>query len=913
MPAHEPFHFDSLDQLRLKIQELALALDVTEDLSPLLRPLWVGDCKVPNRLAVLPMEGCDGTPEGAPDDLAFRRYHRFAAGGAGLLWFEATAVVQEGRANPRQLWLREQNVADFGRLVEQSLAAARETMGASHRPLTIVQLTHSGRYSRPGRVPQPIIAHHSPFLDPIHRLPLDYPLISDDELEQLEDCYVDAALCAERAGFDGVDVKACHRYLVSELLASHTRENSRYGGSFENRTRFLRNVVAKIREAAPRLIVTSRMNAYDAMAHPYGFGIAPWDPSTPALAEPIDLVRALQALGAPLVNITIGNPYFNPHVNRPFDLPVSGAPMPPENPLEGVARFVGIVRRIQSEFPRMPVNGGGYSWLRHYLPAVAAAHVRNGWVSLVGLGRMALAYPDAPRELMEKGRLDPQKVCVACSACTQIMRDGGRAGCVPRDAAVYEPIYKAGRAEALDTIQQMARACRQCNDPSCVVRCPAQVNIPKFVSEIAAGRFREAYETIRKANVLAAVCGFVCPSETLCESGCINRHYGDAVPIRRLQRWVSIKALDEGWAAEPRPHVARTGKRVAVLGAGPAGLSAAVLLAQFGHSVALIDRAVHAGGMAHETIPPDRLPGNILQQESKAAIESAGGAIERRVAALSGNYTLDSLFADGYDSALIAFGLAGSAPLPGADHPAEGVLGALEFLETAKLGGGDLEGKSVLVLGGGNTAIDCLSPVVRRNAGVAPRTRRSDARRRPFPDSDPAGFLPGRTRRKAGRVTGSAYTTRSGWARRTPPTARPGRHCARHPSRRGDRGARAAPRGRGPGRSSRRLFYRQRTRPCSDRFHGHHAYRRFRRGRHRERGNDRGAGRGRGRPGRPRNPPVPPRVTTAPVCEPAYRRSRRSDLRLDAAACPNGSHPRHHPASRLRARRDDSAVLREAS
>ena len=744
MSAHELFHFESLDQLRIRIEELALALDVTEDLSPLLEPVQVGGFTLPNRLVALPMEGCDGTPGGAPDELTFRRYRRFAAGGAGLLWFEATAVAAEGRANPRQLWLREQNVAEFARLVQESLAVARRTLGAAHRPLTIVQLTHSGRYSRPERAPQPIIAHHSPFLDPTHRLPPDYPLISDAELERLEDRYVEAALCAARAGFDGVDVKACHRYLVSELLASHTREGSRYGGAFENRVRFLLNVVAKIRAAAPALIVTSRMNAYDALAHPYGFGVAPWDPGTPALAEPIQLVRALEAVGAPLVNITVGNPYFNPHVNRPFDLPVSGAPIPPENPLEGVARFVGIVRRIQGEFPRLPVIGGGYSWLRQYLPHVAAAHVRNGWVSLVGLGRMAFAYPDAPRDLMEKGRLDPQKVCVACSACTQIMRDGGRTGCVPRDAEIYEPIYKEGRAEALDAIQQMARTCRQCNDPTCVAHCPAQVNIPRFVDEIANGRFREAYETLRKANVLAAVCGYVCPSETLCESACISRHYSDTVPIRHLQRWVSRKAIEEGWAAESRPRAGRTGKRIAVLGAGPAGISAAVRLAELGHAVSLIDRGPQPGGMARETIPPGRLPGPVLGREIEAAIESAGDAIERRTARLCEDYTLDSVFADGYDAVLLAFGLGDSAPLPGAARPAEGVLGALDFLETAKLGGGDTAGKTVLVLGGGNTAIDAALTARRLgSADVAIVYRRSFAEMPAWPQERDAAVRAG--------------------------------------------------------------------------------------------------------------------------------------------------------------------------
>jgi 2,4-dienoyl-CoA reductase-like NADH-dependent reductase (Old Yellow Enzyme family) len=411
MPAHEPFHFQSVDQLRESISELALSLDVTEDLSPLLEPVELGRFKVPNRLVVLPMEGCDGTAEGAPDELTFRRYRRFASGGAGILWMEATAVVEEGRANPRQLWLHPGTSAEFARLAEQTRKAAEDALGTGHRPLLIVQLTHSGRYSRPHRAPAPIIAHRSLYLDPIHRLGPDYPLISDDELERLEDRYLEAALCAREAGFDGVDVKACHRYLMSELLASHTRQDSKYGGpSFENRSRLFRNVVLKIRDAAPDLLVTSRMNAYDAMAYPYGFGVSEDDPGTPALEEPIELVRFLHRAGAPLVNITIGNPYFNPHVNRPFDLPVAGGATPPESPLEGVARFTGIVRRIQEENPGMAVIGGGYSWLRQFFPHVAAANVRKGWVSLVGAGRMSFAYPDFPRDLAEKGGLDPEKV-----------------------------------------------------------------------------------------------------------------------------------------------------------------------------------------------------------------------------------------------------------------------------------------------------------------------------------------------------------------------------------------------------------------------------------------------------------------------------------------------------------------------
>jgi NADPH-dependent glutamate synthase beta subunit-like oxidoreductase/2,4-dienoyl-CoA reductase-like NADH-dependent reductase (Old Yellow Enzyme family) len=714
MTEHEQFHFHSPDEVRRRIAELGLDLELSDDLRPLLEPVKAGKFKLPNRMVVLPMEGCDGTADGTPDELTFRRYRRFAAGGAGLLWVEATAVVPEGRANPRQLWLHKKNVAAFKQLVGEARKAAREACGAKHRPMLIVQLTHSGRYSRPVNKPQPIIAHHSRFLDPTHNLPPAYPLITDEELARLEDRYVEAALCAQRAGFDGVDVKACHRYLVSELLASHTRQDSRYGGSFENRSRFLRNVVAKIRAAAPKLLVTARLNAYDAMAYPYGFGVDQTDPNKPDLAEPIEIVRFLRSQGAPLVNITIGNPYYNPYVNRPFDLPTAGAALPPESPLVGVARFVHIVREVQAAVPEMLVVGGGHSWLRQFFPHLGAASVHKGWVSLVGVGRMAFAYPDFARELKERGQLDPLKVCVTCSACTQIMRDGGRAGCVPRDGEVYEPIYKQGRAEAMDTIIQMAKTCRQCNDPTCVSGCPARVNIPKFVGLVAAGKFREAYEALREANALAAVCGYVCPSETQCEAHCNKRRYSFPVPIRHLQRWVARKAVEEGWVAAPHTESAPTEKKVAVIGAGPAGVAAAAKLASLGHAVTLFDRSAAPGGAAQDTIPADRLPDPILRQEIQDVLASSGNVTRRYNAALDRNFNLDRLMAEGYHAALLAIGLGKSTPLPGAMRPKSGVVSALEFLARAKKG--VTASGTVLVLGGGNTAIDAA--LAARHAGA---------------------------------------------------------------------------------------------------------------------------------------------------------------------------------------------------
>lgn len=441
MAKHEKFAFRTVEQLERKVASLGLDICFQEDLSPLWRPVTIAGRTAPNALAIHPMEGCDGAADGSPDVLTYRRYDRFARGGAGLLWFEATAVVPEGRANPRQLWIHARNVGSFGQLLSASLRAARESCGETHRPFTVLQLTHSGRYSRPEGRPAPIIPQRDPWLDPKVGISGEDAVVADEYLERLVDAYAAAARLAWQAGFDAVDIKSCHRYLLSELLAARTR-SGRFGGSFENRTRLLREIVARIRHGAPGLLVAVRLNVYDGHPYPYGWGVSQADPSVPDLSEPKCLVQLLRQDGVCLLNVTSGNPYFNAHVTRPMDSPTKGSAAPPEHPLEGVARMFHVVREIQQSQPDLPVVGSGYSWLRQFFPQAAASNLSNGWVSLVGVGRLAFAYPDFPRDLRDRGALDPRRVCIACSKCTQLMRDGGMAGCVVRDAVVYAPLYK---------------------------------------------------------------------------------------------------------------------------------------------------------------------------------------------------------------------------------------------------------------------------------------------------------------------------------------------------------------------------------------------------------------------------------------------------------------------------------------
>jgi len=444
MSRHEPFAFRSSEELLAKAAQLGIELPFQEDLSPLFEGISLGSKKLPNRFAVQPMEGYDAHPDGSPGDLTFRRYRRFARGGSSLIWFEATSVVPEGRSNPRQLWLHRQNVDSFARLVDEAREEAYRSFRPGHDIYCVLQLTHSGRYSKPEGYPEPHVALYNPVLDKDRE---NIHILSDRELDLLEENFVDAAFLAHQAGFDAVDIKACHGYVVNELLAGFSRQDSEYGGSFSNRIRFLRDVTKKIRKEIPLTGIAIRMNAYDGIPFPYGFGSSKDEPDKIDLEEPKKAVSYLSEDGCSLLNITAGIPSLFPHMGRPFDRHLPGAPVPPEHPMEGVSRLLSLTAAFQMDFPGLPIVGTGYSWLRQYFPYVGAAVLRNKKASFIGMGRSAFAYPDAPLDMMEKGKLNHRKVCIACSRCTEMMRMGGEVGCVMKDKEIYGEKFKILRRE----------------------------------------------------------------------------------------------------------------------------------------------------------------------------------------------------------------------------------------------------------------------------------------------------------------------------------------------------------------------------------------------------------------------------------------------------------------------------------
>ena len=418
-------------------EESGTTFPYSEDISCLANKIEIAGKTVNNRIVYQAMEGCDGTYDGAPDELTKRRYMRFAKGGAGIIWFEATAVMNEGRANPRQMYLTEKTEDEFKKIVSDIKQTCIKENG--FEPIVIVQLTHSGRYSKPEGTPAPLIAYNNPIFEKDN--PIDKSrIVTDDYLDTLFEKLIQGAVWAKKLGFDGADIKSCHRYLLSEILSAYNREG-KYGGSFENRTRLLSGAVKESKILTGKdFIITSRLNVYDGFEYPYGFAVKEGEGITPDFTESKMLVKKLVENGIDMIDMTMGNPYFNPHVNRPF---ATGTYEPPEHPMVGVQRMLNGISEIAAEIKGTPVISSGISFLGAASANVCAGYVSEGKFDFAGYGRETLAYPSCANAITSGENLDPKKLCICCGKCTEIMRrPGGTPGCVIRDGEVYMPLYK---------------------------------------------------------------------------------------------------------------------------------------------------------------------------------------------------------------------------------------------------------------------------------------------------------------------------------------------------------------------------------------------------------------------------------------------------------------------------------------
>jgi NADPH2 dehydrogenase len=448
-------------ELRERLAELGCELPIDDEIltadagSPLAEPINVSGFQVGNRWCIHPMEGWDANPDGSPSEYTLRRWRRFGQSGAKLIWGgEAAAVRPDGRANPNQTLATENNRVGLAALLQECRQGHLEACGTLDGLLVGLQLTHSGRFCKPNdkKKFEPKLAYHHPLLDAKYGLDPDDPKLvwTDEELEELIDQYVAAARLAQDVGYQFVDVKACHGYLLHEFLSARRRPG-KFGGDLAGRTRVLLTVIRRIREELPELMIGVRLSIFDFVPYktsrevgqpmefekqlPYdcGFGTNPDDPLAYDLAEPLKLIRMLVDAGVATINLSCGSPYYNPHIQRPAIFPPSDGYLPPEDPLVGVWRQIDVVRQCKKAAGDVPLIGTGYSYLQDYLPHVAQAVVREGWVDLVGLGRMVLSYPELPVDSLTKGKLSRKLVCRTFSDCTTAPRHGLISGCYPLD------------------------------------------------------------------------------------------------------------------------------------------------------------------------------------------------------------------------------------------------------------------------------------------------------------------------------------------------------------------------------------------------------------------------------------------------------------------------------------------------
>jgi NADPH2 dehydrogenase len=504
-----PMTYVRLAQLRAPAQfadyihSLGISLDFDAEVqsgpaSPLAQPyhLPTSNFQLSNRFCILPMEGWDGTTDGRPTELTTRRWRRFGQSGAKLIWGgEAAAVCADGRANPHQLVINEANLSDLAKLRE-SLVCAHADRWRADDLLIGLQLTHSGRFCRPNdeRRLEPRILYHHPLLDRKFNLSAGYPLMTDDEIELLIKKYIAAARLAQRAGFAFVDIKHCHGYLGHEFLSAVDRPGQ-YGGSFENRTRFLRQIVAGTRAEVPGLEIGVRLSAFDFIPfHPAkdftaentehaeedathaarsvvnGIGVPDsWLPNIAYryafggdgtgtgidLTEPQRFLDLLESLNICLVNISAGSPYYVPHIQRPALFPPSDGYRPPEDPLVGVARQIHVTAELKAQHPGLCLSGSGYSYLQEWLPHVAQNVVRTGKADFAGVGRMALTYPEMVADVLEGKPLQRKRICRTFSDCTTAPRNSLISGCYPLDS-FYKERPEAAQLERLKTQKDFA-------------------------------------------------------------------------------------------------------------------------------------------------------------------------------------------------------------------------------------------------------------------------------------------------------------------------------------------------------------------------------------------------------------------------------------------------------------------------
>ncbi len=384
-------------------------------------PIKIGKKTAPNRWVNHPMECNDADDSGNPTDLTLKRYQKLAEGGAGIITVESLSISPQSRARKHQLEITERNIEGLSRLV-------KEMREFNNKPLIIFQINHSGNISNKAFSQ---VVSYNPTGDP------SVTILSDEDTEVIKNRFVNAAVIAHQVGADGIDFKQCHGYFCGQLLRPANTKNGRFGGSFENRTRFFRETADQIKKRVndDAFILGARVSMYEGITG--GMGTIGPEAVAEDLTESVAFARMIEASGFHFINISSGIPVFTGEICRPT-----------KNYPLGVYRHFTWTEAVKDTV-KIPLIGTGYSYLRdgnNNLPGRnpakksllywAEKNIEDDNVDMVGIGRQSLADPLFCNKVLA-GNSDAISYCIACGGCSTLLVSQARVGCT-----VHDPFYK---------------------------------------------------------------------------------------------------------------------------------------------------------------------------------------------------------------------------------------------------------------------------------------------------------------------------------------------------------------------------------------------------------------------------------------------------------------------------------------
>lgn len=626
----------------------------------LFSPLRIRSCVVPNRIMSTAAVTRLAAEDGHVTQAITERYQRMAEGGLGAMVVEA-AVVLPSRSSYNFRVSDDRFVSELRDFVE-----AIRTVNSSVK--IGLQIMHFLKVSRSG------------WRQKVEDL-------KPEEVGAIPEQFSSGALRAKGAGFDFVEIHMAHFTTLASFLSLVNKRGDEYGGDFEGRIKLPTEVVRQVRAAVGDYPVGVRINGEE------------FTREGNTLLQSVRVARRLAMLGVDYVSVSAGERFEDapppPDGFPPFaGTGYSGCRMSPRwwSP-DGVQVYLaeGIRKALRESGYGIPVVTAG----KIRMPDLAEQILEQGRADLIGMARAILCDPDWPVKA-RVGRGDEIVKCAACGFCSESDEKYEKVTCIQ---------WPEGALNAPSPWLLV---------PPCKAACPAGVDVRGYIDLLAQGRYAEALHVIEDKVPLPATVGRVCPR--FCERKCNrNEMDGEAVAINALKRFLAdaVAAGSKGSTASPggpcRPE------RVAVIGAGPAGLSAAYYLAVLGYRSTVFEAGSVAGGMLAWGIPEFRLPREIVKAEIDH-IEQRGVEIQLNCPVGKGGLTLCSLREQGFRAVFVGVGAQKSVSLHIPNMGSEGVVDGAAWLKDFNLGKKVRVGNHVVVVGGGNTAMDAARTAVRLGA-----------------------------------------------------------------------------------------------------------------------------------------------------------------------------------------------------